>query len=669
MVARSCEKRAGVEAKGLSKKSAGRRDTGVSIGLGFALFGVYAWGACPTIYVGDSGELVTAVHVLGIPHPSGYPLYVLLGKLWSVLVPGGSLAWRMSLFSAACAAAASAVLYRTCRSIGLHPTAALAAALLLAFSPSFWGEANVQRVYALNALFVASAAAAIARWLRSGERRFVVVAFFLSGLGASNHTFMAVYAAALALLVVSSRSAFAVAPRVWSASCAAFALGLLPYLYLPLRSRADPPLDWGDPEGFTALLEVVLRRDFWARAWVETPADLAAAALDFLRSFATELTWAGVALALLGALAKCHRRIALLCVLVAIANLSVMAIHGSRSDLFIWHRYYIPSYFMAALLAGMGSDLVVRRLPNLLRGAPLLIPLLLLVRGWEDFDRSRYRVAEEFSRALLRSLPPGSHLAASDDNVLFALLYLKFVEELRPDVHLIPQGVDTELPPLRFDPDDEPLFFTHHPNWSFTELEIVPRGLVFQARHTGQPPAPLLPFPSHLQGETDPAVSKDYLTRNLIGHFRFMLGCSFEQRDWPRARRELEAAAAAAPDNDVLHYNVGLIYARNGLLEDALAAFRRSDAINSRPLPSRSRPRAADRIVELEREADRVAAVERTLAAAGRLRGDLVGGTPAFHEQVAGLLESGGEALAAHAHRLRAQEIRAFGLPAGARRD
>ena len=58
---------------------------GLSIAIG--LFVIYALGACRTIYVGDSGELVTAVYVLGIPHPSGYPLYALLGKIWTLVVP------------------------------------------------------------------------------------------------------------------------------------------------------------------------------------------------------------------------------------------------------------------------------------------------------------------------------------------------------------------------------------------------------------------------------------------------------------------------------------------------------------------------------------------------------------------------------------------------------
>src|SRR5262245_36284966 len=129
-----------------------------------ALFAVYTAGACPTIYVGDSGELAAAVHVLGIPHPTSYPLYVLLGKLWTVLVPIGSVAYRLSLFSALCAALACAALYRAGRELQLPLPAALLSALVFAFGSSFWGEANVQRVYALNALLVALATLAALRW-------------------------------------------------------------------------------------------------------------------------------------------------------------------------------------------------------------------------------------------------------------------------------------------------------------------------------------------------------------------------------------------------------------------------------------------------------------------------------------------------------------------------
>jgi tetratricopeptide (TPR) repeat protein len=118
----------------------------------------------------------------------------------------------------------------------------------------------------------------------------------------------------------------------------------------------------------------------------------------------------------------------------------------------------------------------------------------------------------------------------------------------------------------------------------------------------GSPPPPsLLPARSALDGELDPRVPKDYLTRNLIGEFHFMRGVTLERSDPAAALAELAAAAAAAPDNDVLHYNLGLIYQRMGRLDDALAAFERSAAINPREIPGPSRVRAGDRVEELRK--------------------------------------------------------------------
>jgi hypothetical protein len=297
--------------------------------------------------------------------------------------------------------------------------------------------------------------------------------------------------------------------------------------------------------------------------------------------------------------------------LVALANLAVMAAHGSRSDLFLWHRYYLPAYLSAALVGAVGLDAALRSLASRsawlasATGALAVVATVALVPlRFRDFDRSRYRIAEAYSRTLLASLPPGAHLAASDDNILFVLIYLQLVEGVRPDVDLILQGVGGELPPLRFDPDREPLYFTHHPNWRHAELEVVPTGLVYRVARAGSPP-PSLPADVErlrgLEGEDDPRVPKDYLTRNLIGELHFMLGVTWEVRDRERALAELARAARAAPDNDVLQYNLGLVYERMALPDRALAAFERSHAINPREIPGPSRARAADRVEALRR--------------------------------------------------------------------
>lgn len=525
--------------------------------------------------------------MLGIPHPSGYPLYVLAGKLWALLFPFGSIALRMSLFSAAAAAAACALLYLLCRRMTFPHGASLFGASLLAFSGSFWGEANIQRTYALNALLLVLAALLLHRWMQSRSTTHLCALFFVCGLGACNHLFMAVAAICAALIAVFLSARLAL-------PLAAFAAGLLPYLYLPLRSRFDPVVDWGNPETLSSFLAVVFRSDFWGRAWVQGPRDLIAVVSDWALSLGVETAWAGAALAIAGCVvllrgkSTASRSMFAFAALTMLFNVAIMAAHGARADLFLWHRYYIPSYAMMALLSAAGCAALLAKIPRLLRPAIAFVPLFLFATGWGQYDRSRDTIADEFSRSLLEALPPGSHLIASDDNILFPLMYLHLVEKVRPDVNLVMQGVGAGPPPLRVDPDDEPLFLTHHPNWTLPEIVIHPVGPVFQATRAGAPEPSPLRFPQSLEGEDDPRVPKDDLTRDLIGHFHYMRGVTAARTDWESARRELARAAEAAPHNDVLFHNLGLIYQRQGLIDEAEAAFARSEAID--PRQRRGRP-------------------------------------------------------------------------------
>ena len=127
--------------------------------------------------------------------------------------------------------------------------------------------------------------------------------------------------------------------------------------------------------------------------------------------------------------------------------------------------------------------------------------------------------------------------------------------------------------------------------------------------------------------------------------------CATETRiDWPRAAAEFEEATRRAPDNDVLFYNLGLIYSGNGLFEDALRFFERSNEINPRHIASISKVRPADKVNEMREEVRRVHAIEARLAG-----GLTVTAGPEYHRQMAERLAAAGETLAARGHRLRAQ--------------
>ncbi|MEM1178764.1 MAG: DUF2723 domain-containing protein [Acidobacteriota bacterium] len=626
-------------------------------------FVIYTLGACRTIYVGDSGELVAAAATFGIPHPSGYPLYVLLGKVWITLVPVGSVAFRMSLMSAFFGALAVAGLFVLCRRTALSIPASLFGAASLAVLPSFWSQATVQRVYTLNAFFAVAVTLLAVEWLRTRDVRFMAGAAFVAGLGACNHTVIGIYAVAVGLVAIATEPSFLTRPKHLAACVGAGVAGLLPYAYLPLRSRQEPRLDWGDPDTFDAFIAVITRRDFWNRAWNEKPSDWLIIFNDFAKSLGDETLWIGLGLAILGAVLGFRRGWPVPLALAGMAaNFWAVGAHGSRSDIFIWHRYYLVAYVLLVFLAAMGVHWIGERLRQSAKDLVYLLlaaPAVLLVLGWPLYDRSDFRIADDFSRTLLESLPPGAHLAASDDNILFVLIYLHLVEGLRPDVNLIMQGVGgADLPALRFDPDSDPLYFTHHPNWNHPQIDVVPVGLAFKTVRRGGDPEELVIPKTELVGGSDPRVPKDYLASNLTGHFHYMLGISHEQRDWLTASRELELAAEIAHRNDVLHYNLGLIYRRNGLIERALDAFKRSHRINPRRLASDKPAQAEDRIAETLEELEEKRRVEAHISADPSIA-DLEPGNAAWHRAVARLLSSRSEGRWARGHELIALELSA----------
>src|SRR3989338_9893026 len=97
---------------------------------------VYLFTLAPTIYIEDNPELITAAATLGIPHPSGYPLFVLLGKLFT-FIPFGSIPWRVNLMSAFFSALTISFLYLILNKITRRRFISVAVSLILPFSPTY----------------------------------------------------------------------------------------------------------------------------------------------------------------------------------------------------------------------------------------------------------------------------------------------------------------------------------------------------------------------------------------------------------------------------------------------------------------------------------------------------------------------------------------------------
>lgn len=140
-----------------------RPDLFLSVALSAAAFLLYWRTMPPTVLDGDSGEFQYMAYILGVPHSSGYPLYILLGKLFTLL-PFGDPAWRVNLLSVVCAALTVPLVYAVARRLIGNRVPAALAALVIAVTPSMWGGALETKTYALHLFLGVLCALLTLRW-------------------------------------------------------------------------------------------------------------------------------------------------------------------------------------------------------------------------------------------------------------------------------------------------------------------------------------------------------------------------------------------------------------------------------------------------------------------------------------------------------------------------
>lgn len=392
----------------------------------------------------DGGELAAAAKLLGIPHPPGYPTYVLLAHLFTYL-PIGEVATRTNLFSAVCAAGTGALLTWAVAEARGNWIAGVGAGLALAFSPLIWLQAVVTEVHALNALFTALLLAlAVSVWFKAPRRpaRAALLALATGGawgLSLANHP-TALFCGPLVILAVWRLRHFA----VWG--MAGTALGLLVYLYLPLRAAADPPINWGDPRTPARFWWMVSGGPYDQFIFSLPRAHLPERLLAWTSLLTRQFGWIGLAVTALGvAVLWSESRPLFVATAVTVVSCSVFAVGYDTTDSYL---YLIPGVVCLGLWLGWGLDWLVKALAArsswLAWGTTTLILLLPLGAGIfrvATMDLSADRTADSFEAALLDPAPASAVILSQGDASTFALWYFHHGLGHRPDVVVI----DTEL--------------------------------------------------------------------------------------------------------------------------------------------------------------------------------------------------------------------------------
>src|SRR6266446_365169 len=206
-----------------------------------AIAGVlYFLTAARDIVVGDSPELIMAAVTLGVAHAPGYPLFTMLGHLFSLL-PFGSIPFRVNLLSVVCDALTIGVVYFSTFRLTRSQLAAAFAALLLAVDPIFWEWSLAAEVFPLNNLLAAVLILLLVAWHQHPERSaFLIAAFFVAGLALTNHQTIVLLGPAFCFILWRRRSFLLARPSLLAIGAAVFVVGLLPYLYVPWAAAHHP---------------------------------------------------------------------------------------------------------------------------------------------------------------------------------------------------------------------------------------------------------------------------------------------------------------------------------------------------------------------------------------------------------------------------------------------
>ncbi len=359
-----------------------------SAALGVFLAALFLYWAtlAPSATGGDSGEFQFVPYVLGIPHHTGYPLYTLVGKLWTYL-PLGSIAYRMNLLSSVLGASAVAVTFLLGTTLTRSRLAGLAGAGVLAVSPLFWLWSTIAGVRSASALLPALALWLALRWeeerpafdtaaasggaaiaTRHHDRWLIGLAFAL-GLGLAHHRSAAYLGPAVLpfILLVDWR----VLQRVRSLGLAALA-GLAPlatYLYLPLRSQAGAPFDQFRPGSWQGFWDLVLAMPLSQSFFSVPPGEMSIRFEMALSALANEFSPPVLLLVGLGVLVLAARRrkaVVALALFLAANVVQTMAWNVGEQRLNV--VYLLPTFPVAAALAAVGVDGLARLLAALARG-------------------------------------------------------------------------------------------------------------------------------------------------------------------------------------------------------------------------------------------------------------------------------------------------------------
>jgi hypothetical protein len=426
---------------------------------------LYVTSLAPGVVGGDAGEHQLAVPLLGIPHATGYPLYVLLGKLWTMIIPIGDMAWRMNLLSAVGGALAasmtSIVVYQLRESTGSHLAGAFTAGITLALGLTLWQWSIIAGVRSINVLFFALLTFEAIIWQqqsvkqsedcatrKAAEKTLCWLALTV-GLSLTHHRTTIFYLPSLIIWIWWHDRQLIWQPARWLKLVCLATIPLFLYGFIYFRGINDPPYTHEKITDLQSFWFLVGASDSSGLFMHIDPAFLLARLQFIWNDILRQLSWPGVIAAMFGAVFLAREQtkhflfqgLLVLLLLLFVIDFEVVNLNEAPT----W--YLMPAYFIFAVWVGIGINGVSDILLNLsplrgFRGATLLFNLLFLftlyqflyLPNWQQIYNESTQPLDDW-RQLLRGTQARRFVESSLSHVEPDSLILGDWEQFTPMVY------------------------------------------------------------------------------------------------------------------------------------------------------------------------------------------------------------------------------------------
>lgn len=462
--------------------------------VALAAFILYLFTLAPTVLsrvaqegLYDAGLFQIRAYLLSIPHPTGYPTYLLIAKLFTYL-PVGDIAYRVNLVSAVFGAAAVFMVFVLCRQITGRTLPSVAAATLLAVSQTFWEQSVIAEVYTLHAFFIALCISVLLLWRSTRQDRYLLLWAFLVGLAMTNHMTSGLLLLLGLLFVRLTERGKLSDRRLLLKGAGLFVLGLTPYIYLPVRALVEPPFAAYNPDTPLKFLAFVSGIRFGGNMFAFGPGELVNRLELYRVQLSQQFHWFFVVVAVIGLVSMFHRDRPVFTMLgLLYAGWLFYALEYNITDIWV---YFIPTYLIICILVAPGIIATIEgtrlvlstlTLSSYLRAAPkvlvvlaflaFLIPVVGANGIYLTTDRSDSYEGRDIIDAVAENTEPGATVITDGSSVW----YMQLVENRRSDLEVVSPYLKDDL---ESDAEGRWLRFTRkHMKKDETVYIVAPNGI------------------------------------------------------------------------------------------------------------------------------------------------------------------------------------------------